>query len=174
MLQPHCPFVPGGTYFFTLHLQDARADTIVSHVDVLRQSVRLARKRWPFMIEAAVVLPNVTHMIWTLPAADMDFSKRWRLIKSTFSRHVPAPAYVPPAQARRGEKGIWRRRFWEHRIRDRDDFDFHMRLIRDAPKTKGLVKDAADWPFSSFTKRHRQAPGQGAGRFVFEPEQLGA
>ena len=150
-------FVPGGTYFFTAHLQDPRADTLVTHIDVLRQSVRLARKRWPFVIEAAVVLPNVTHMIWTMPQDDADFSKRWRLIKSTFSRHVPAPAYEPPSKARRGEKGIWQRRFWEHLIKDGEDFDTHLRLIRDAPVAKGLVGQSTDWPYSSFSTHRSKA-----------------
>lgn len=153
----HRLFVPGGTYFFTVHLQDPRSDLLVTHVDVLRQSVRLARKRWPFVIDAAVVLPNVTHMIWTLPDNDDDFSKRWRLIKSTFSRHVPAPDYIPAAMARRGEKGIWQRRFWEHLIRDGQDFDLHLKMIRDAPVTKGLVQDLSDWPYSSFTKGRAKA-----------------
>jgi len=149
-------FVPGGTYFFTAHLQDPRSDVLVTHVDVLRQSVRIARKRWPFVIDAAVVLPNVTHMIWTLPAGDADFSKRWRLIKSTFSRHVPAPDYIPPAMARRGEKGVWQRRFWEHLIRDKQDFDLHLKLIQNAPVSKRLVTDVADWPYSSFSKDRAQ------------------
>lgn len=146
-------FVPGGTYFFTVHLQDPRSDTLTQHIDVLRQSVRVTRKRWPFVIEAAVVLPNVTHMIWTLPPGDADFSKRWRLIKSTFSRHVPAPDYVPASMQRRGEKGVWQRRFWEHLIRDERDFDLHLNLIREAPVTKGLVQYPSDWPYSSFNKQ---------------------
>ena len=146
-------FVPGGTYFFSAHLSDPRMDTLVSHIDVLRQSVRLTRKRWPFVIEAAVVLPNVTHMIWTLPEKDADFSKRWRLIKSTFSRHVPAPAYVPPALQRKGGKGIWQQRFWDHLIQDGQDFDLHMALIKDAPVSKGLVSESGDWPYSSFTRK---------------------
>jgi putative transposase len=146
-------FVPGGTYFFSVYLQDRSADTLVSHIDVLRQSVRITRQRWPFEIEAAVVLPNATHMIWTLPDGDADFSKRWRLIKSTFSRHVPAPPNVPPAHVRRAEKGIWQRRFWEHLIRDEQDFDRHLKLILEAPVSKGFGPRVEDWPFSSFTKR---------------------
>ncbi len=139
--------VPGGTYFFSVYLQDRTADTLISQIDILRQSVRVTRQRWPFEIEAAVVLPNATHMIWTLPEGDADFSKRWRLIKSTFSRHVPA------AQAQRAETGIWQRRFWDHLIRDQQDFDVHMALIRDAPAAKGLVRDGQDWPYSSFAKQ---------------------
>lgn len=143
-------YVPGGTYFFSAHLLDPRAKTLVTHIDLLRQSVRLARKRWSFVIEAAVVLPNQTHMIWTLPADDTDFSKRWRLIKSTFSRHVPAPIHLSPSQKKRGEKGIWQRRFWEHAIRDGQDYDLHMKMIHDAPVTMGVVSDASSWPYSSF------------------------
>lgn len=146
-------YVPGGTYFFTVRLQDQRSDLLVQEIDLLRNATRLCMKRWPFEIAAAVVLPNQTHMIWNLPAGDADFSKRWRLIKSTFSRHVAAPAYVCPSQRRRGEKGIWQRRFWEHVIRDDADFDRHMHVIATAPVQAGLVKKASDWPFGSLAVR---------------------
>jgi putative transposase len=147
--------VPRGTYFFTLRLQDHRSDLLVSQIDLLRDAMRLCRKRWPFEIEAAVILPNKLHMIWTLPEGDADFSKRWRLIKSSFSRHAPTSAYIPESHRKRGEKGIWQRRFWEHLIRDADDFALHMHLIRSAPIHAGLVKRPSDWPYSSL--HHRKA-----------------
>jgi putative transposase len=31
--------VPGGTYFFTVNLQDRRQDTLVRHIDLLRTAV---------------------------------------------------------------------------------------------------------------------------------------
>ncbi|WP_342068672.1 REP-associated tyrosine transposase [Yoonia algicola] len=148
--------VPGGTYFFTVRLQDQRADLLVSQIDLLRDAVRLCRKRWPFEIDAAVVLPNKLHMIWTLPDGDADFSKRWRLIKSSFSRHAPAPTYIPDSHRKRGEKGIWQRRFWEHLIRDEDDMALHLHLIRSAPIHAGLVKRPSDWPYSSLHSRKKQ------------------
>ena len=40
----------------------------------------------PFIIDAVVILPDHLHCIWTLPENDQDFSTRWRLIKSYFSR----------------------------------------------------------------------------------------
>lgn len=148
-------YVPGGTYFFSAHLQDRRADTLVRHIDVLRHTVRLTRKRWPFVIEAAVVLPNQIHMIWTLPKEDDNFSKRWRMLKSTFSYHVPAPPYRSQSQIKRGDKGIWQRRFWEHLIRDGRDFDLHFAKIKDAPVAMGLVTDPALWPYSSFSQARK-------------------
>jgi putative transposase len=140
------------TYFFTARLQDQNADLLVAHIDVLRHATRLCLKRFPFAIDAAVILPNKLHMIWTLPTGDADYSKRWRMIKTTFSRHVPAAAYLTPRQLRRGEKGVWQPRFWEHLIRDADDLALHMHLIRSAPIHAGLAKGPRDWPHSSFYK----------------------
>jgi putative transposase len=141
--------VPGGTYFFTVRLQDQSSDLLVSRIDLLRDATRLCRKRWPFAIDAAVILPNTLHMIWTLPPGDAVYSKRWRLIKSSFSRHAPPPVHIPLGHQRRGEKGIWQRRFWEHLIRDEDDLERHMHLIRSAPIHAGLVRKPSDWPYSS-------------------------
>lgn len=150
--------VPGGTYFFTLRLQDRQSDLLVSQIDLLRHATRLCRKQWPFAIDAAVILPNRLHMIWTLPEGDADYSKRWRMIKTTFSRHMPAPDYIPPSHLKRGEKGIWQRRFWEHLIRDQADFDLHMHLIRSAPIHAGLAKKPSDWPYASLHHQGRRAP----------------
>lgn len=146
-------YIPGGTYFFTVRLQDPQCDLLTDRIDVLRSATRLCIKRWPFEIAGAVVLPNKLHMIWSLPPGDAAFSKRWRLIKSTFSRHVPAPDYIAPSQQKRGEKGIWQRRFWEHMIRDEADYDLHMHVIASAPVHAGLVKRPADWPYSSLQRR---------------------
>lgn len=154
--------VPGGTYFFTARLQDQQSDLLVSHIDILRHATRLCLNRWSFRIDAAVILPSRMHMIWTLPDDDSDFSKRWRMIKTTFSRHVPAPAHVPPSHKRRGEKGIWQRRFWEHLIRDEQDLAMHLHLIRSAPIHAGLAKGPQSWPYSSF---YRPQVGRAGAKF---------
>jgi putative transposase len=146
-------FVPGGTYFFSVHLRDTEATLLVDQIDILRAATGLCMKRWPFDIDAAVVLPNKLHMIWTLPPGDAAYSKRWWLIKSTFSRHCPTPNFVSNAKLRHGEKGIWQRRFWEHVIRDQADYDLHDHLILTAPVTAGLVRKPSDWPYASLRKR---------------------
>jgi len=145
----------GATYFFTLRLQDRTADTLVQYVDVLRQSIRIARKRHPFEITAAVVLPATLHMIWRLPIDDGNYSVRWRIIKSTFSRHIPAPetAVQTESMKRRREKGIWRRGYWAHQIRDQTDYNLHEHLIIHAPVSAGLVTQPKDWALSSIHVR---------------------
>ncbi len=96
-------------------------------------------------------------MIWTLPDKDFDHAARWRIIKSTFSRHCPKPdpADLSPAMIRRREKGIWQRSFWQHDIRDQADYDLHEHLIIHAPVSEGLVTRPGDWALSSLHTRGR-------------------
>ena len=56
-------------------------------------------------IEAIVVLPDHLHCLWRLPAGDDDFPTRWRLIKSRFSRQIPAGERISSSRARRAERG---------------------------------------------------------------------
>ena len=151
-------FVPGGTWFFTVRLANRRSDLLVREVDLLRDCVASAKARWPFAIDAAVILPDHLHMIWTLPDGDADFSKRWRLIKSTFSRHQPPPETLRDSHLRKGDKGIWQRRFWEHLIRDDRDMVAHRRLIHEAPVRAGLVPRPDAWPYSSIHRDGRPGP----------------
>jgi len=151
--------VPGGTYFFTVRLQDRASRLLVERVDLLRAACRLCIARWPMQIDTAVILPDHLHMIWTLPAGDGDFSARWRLIKSTFSRHVAGPEHVSSSMAARGEKGVWQRRFWEHLIRDEADLAAHRTFALNAPVRAGLVARAQDWPLSSLQRDLRLGRG---------------
>ncbi|WP_207209194.1 transposase [Loktanella sp. IMCC34160] len=148
-------FVPGGTWFFTVRLADRQSDLLLREVGLLRDCVATAKARWPFDIDAAVILPDHLHMIWTLPEGDADFPKRWRLIKSTFSRHQPPPGLPRDSQLRKGEKGIWQRRFWEHLIRDASDLEAHRRLIHEARVRAGLVPRPDAWPYSSVHRDSR-------------------
>ena len=145
-------YVPGATYFFTVRLRDPSATLLIDNINLLRSAVRVCQNKRPFKIEAAVVMPSVAHMIWKLPDGDADFSSRWKLIKATFSTHVPAPPDRTPQMIKRGNKGIWHPRFWEHMIRDQDDYDLHDHLIATAPFRAGLVAKGGAWPYSSAHK----------------------
>jgi REP element-mobilizing transposase RayT len=79
--------IAGGTFFFTLVTHHRRRFLCEPYcVALLRRSFRYAMQRHPFEIDAAVILPEHLHCIWTLPEGDSDYSMRWRLIKSFFSR----------------------------------------------------------------------------------------
>ncbi|MGE8504019.1 MAG: REP-associated tyrosine transposase [Pseudomonas sp.] len=141
--------IPGATYFFTVTLADRRSSLLVDEIALLRQVYVEASKRMLFKTIAICVLPDHLHTIWQLPEGDSDYSHRWALIKSRFSRALPA-APVSASKLQKREKGIWQRRFWEHRIRDDDDLVRHVDYIHYNPVKHGLVVQVRDWPYSSF------------------------
>jgi putative transposase len=142
--------VPGGIFFFTVNLVNRRSRLLVTHVDVLRHAVAQTKAKFPFHIDAWVVLPDHLHCIWTLPDGDDDFSMRWGAIKSAFSRKIPAQEVRSASRRERAERGIWQRRFWEHTIRDERGYATHMDYIHFNPVKQGYVTNVADWRYSSF------------------------
>lgn len=145
----------GGTYFFTVNLMDRRSRLLIENIGLLRAACRYVRRRHPCGTDAIVVLPDHMHVLWTLPPGDADFSTRWRLIKSMFSRSLPATEPVSASRLRKGERGIWQRRYWEHTIRDERDFLHHADYIHFNPVKHGHVRRAVDWPYSSFRRMAR-------------------
>ncbi|MBN1888999.1 MAG: transposase, partial [Thermoflexales bacterium] len=102
--------------------------------------------------------PDHLHCIWTLPEDDSDFSIRWRLIKSAFTRkcNMPQPTVLSSSRQHKGEQAVWQRRFWEHRIRDETDFIRHVEYIHYNPVKHSLVKAPRDWEYSSFHRFVRE------------------
>ena len=141
--------VPGGTYFFTVNLLDRRSSLLVDQIEDLRESVWRVRELMPFHIDAWVVLPEHMHALWTLPAGDADYSRRWQAIKMAFTKRVTIGEAVSASRQTRGERGIWQRRYWEHTIRDEQDYAAHMDYTHFNPVKHGLAAHAAAWPFSS-------------------------
>lgn len=158
--------VPGATWFFTVNLAERKGNRLlVEKIDVLRTAFETVRARHPFRMDAVAILPDHLHCILTLPPDDMDFSTRWGLIKGYFSRAVEKGERVSSSRAKRGERGIWQRRFWEHLIRDQDDFNRHADYIHWNPVKHGWVHCVADWPHSSFHEyvRHGVYPANWGG-----------
>jgi putative transposase len=142
--------VSGGTYFFTVNLLERRQDTLVRHIDILRDAVKKTRNERPFNIDAWVVLPDHMHCIWTLPKDDADFSNRWKAIKIRFVKALPITERRSRVRVLKGERGIWQRRFWEHAIRDERDYANHLDYIHFNPVKHKLVNQVKAWPYSSF------------------------
>jgi putative transposase len=143
-------FVPGGRFFFTVNLADRKQSLLTTYIAQLRNAFQEIRQRHFFTMDAIVVLPDHLHAIWTLPDGDADYAMRWRLIKSTFSRHIPPSENVSFSRQRKGERGIWQRRYWEHTIRDENDFGRHVDYIHINPVKHGYVSRVCDWQPSSF------------------------
>lgn len=176
------PRISGASVFFTVNLVDRGAGTLVAHIAVLREAVRVTRAKRPFTINAWVVLPDHMHCVWTLPEEDSDYSTRMASIKAQFTRDVRRSGFTPtPAPQNqyganggrvrrggayeervgvnpdlRGEAAIWQKRFWEHHIWDDAAFAACVRYCWINPVKHGLVGHPGEWPYSTW---HRDAGG---------------
>jgi putative transposase len=151
-------FIGGASWFFTVNLRDRTRRLLVDRIGALRVAVRETCQRFPFDIDAMVVLPDHIHAIWTLPEDDSNFPVRWRLIKIRFSRSIPKGEWLSESRRMRGERGIWQRRYWEHLIRDERDLNHHIDYCWFNPVKHGLVANVEDWPYSSFHRDNRGNP----------------
>ena len=148
---------PGGTYFFTVNLlQRHNNNLLIQKIDTLRHVVQSVKQRHPFIIHAWVVLPNHLHCVIELPTGDVDFSLRWRLIKLEFSKQMPCMERRSEVRLKRGERGIWQRRYWEHLIRNEEDYRAHIDYVHINPLKHGLVSRVRDWEYSTFHRLVQQ------------------
>ena len=147
--------VEGGVYFFTVVTYRRRA---VFHDacarSLLREAIRTVCAGGAWSTEAMVLLPDHFHVIWRLPEGDSDYSRRLGLIKREFTKAYLAAGFsgleVTPGEARKGYRGVWQVRFWEHTIRDARDFKMHLDYVHANPVKHGLARRPAEWEWSSF------------------------
>jgi putative transposase len=166
-------WVKGGWYFFTVVAHQRQPLlTIPENIARLRVVMAGVKKNRPFAIPAIVILPDHLHCLWQLPEDDDDFATRWRLIKHDFSIGCSgATAKISLLRRRKGERNVWQPRFFEHVIRDEDDWKRHMDYIAYNPVKHGYVSNPADWEFGSFRRLVEKGwypPGWGA----TEPETV--
>jgi putative transposase len=108
----------------------------------------------PFTIDALVLLPDHMHCIWALPQSDASFGIRWAMIKRFVTKRcgldLHRDDWMNKSKRRRKESTIWQRRFWEHQIRDEQDYAIHMDYIHFNPVKHGYVQNVIDWQYSTF------------------------
>ena len=142
---------PGACYFFTLVTYQRQPLLTQKNIDRLRLAFKREMQKRPFNIEAIVILPDHLHALWVLPENDNDYSTRWSNIKRFFSIGCEQSlSKISNSRQNKREKNIWQRRFWEHTIRDQQDWRKHMDYIHYNPVKHGYVESPADWPNSSF------------------------
>ena len=127
-------------------------------------------------IDALVLLPDHLHALWTLPPGDAAYAVRWAWLKKEFFRRFLSAGGVeqPRSDSRRRNRrrGVWQRRYWEHMIRDEDDFDSHFDYLHWNHCKHGYVQRVAEWPHSTFHRWVRAGvyPADW-GNYAIPPEQ---
>ncbi|MEO2014312.1 MAG: transposase [Fuerstiella sp.] len=147
--------LPGATFYFTVVTYDRRP---ILTTDLgrkcLREAIANVKHQSPFRLFSVCLLPDHLHCVWIMPQGDADYPTRWKRIKHEFSARWLAgggtEAEVTPGQKREGRRGIWQRRYWEHTVRDEEDFERCVDYIHWNPRKHELVRRVSDWPYSSF------------------------
>jgi putative transposase len=155
-------YVPGGSYFFTIvtHRRRPLFDDS-SRVVRLRSALRSVISQWPFTVAAGVILPDHLHFIWTLPRGDQGYSRRIGRMKALFTESLGEPMTpegTTLSRIKHRDGSVWQRRFWEHALRDEDDFKRHLDYIHYNPVKHELVSCPHLWLHSSF--HHWAARGE--------------
>jgi len=149
--------LPGGTFFFTVITYN-RVPLFANQCarTTLHNAWQMVQKKYPFTVDALCLLPNHIHCIWTLPEYEKNYPKRWKAIKAHFTRlykqNHPKQAEPNLSRQRKGEAAIWQRRYWEHTIRDDQDYINHFDYIHYNPVKHGYVRRPGDWPWSTYHK----------------------
>ncbi|MGB3695536.1 MAG: transposase [Spirulinaceae cyanobacterium] len=153
---------PGRTYFIT-QVTHQRNPWLCKDVGrkALREGILQVKAKHPFSLDAFILLPDHFHCLLTLPPHDHDFFGRLRLIKTYVTKHykeaITVEGSISLSRRKRQESNLWQRRFWEHLIRDEQDFALHCNYIHYNPVKHGLCKSAQDWQFSTIHRFISQA-----------------
>ena len=121
---------------------------LIQHVDVLRSAFKTVKQKHPFHIDAIVILPDHIHMVCTMQSDDANYSERIKLIKYYFSYRIAKTERISKSRRKKGERGIWQRRFWEHCIRNETDYRACIDYIHINPAKHDYVERVQDWSYS--------------------------
>ena len=132
---PKGPNSWGHLFFHSCHIPATTEFCNTDSIEKIKPAFTQVMKKHSFNIDAMVLLPDHLHCLWTLPDNDQDFSTRWRLIKSQFTRACDGKSKLIPSRSRSSKKkqAVWQRRFWEHLIRNEDDYVRHLEYIHYNP-----------------------------------------
>jgi putative transposase len=131
-----------------------RKDLLIKNIEILRNSFKFAKTKYRYEIVAAVILKEHFHCI--LSAENQtDIPEIIRVIKFNFSKNIPVEYLknieMSNSAIKRGEKGIWQRRYYDHIIRNESDMQKHIDYIHYNP-TKHYNIAPKNWEYSSFKK----------------------
>ena len=107
-------------------------------VDVLERT----RRRFRMLVYGYVVMPEHVHLLLGEPNLGLLSDALHYLKLSSAKRLIRIGKF--PAGA------FWQKRYYDRNIRDNREFTGKLRYIHRNPVTRGLVREPADWKWSSF------------------------
>jgi putative transposase len=149
------PFLSDRFFFLTVKLLPERRDLVEADFACLARCLDTVRSRQRFFITAWVFLPNHWHVI-LFPPYPLTISEAMKSVKLTSTNSLGRF---------RGETGeLWQRRFFDHALRNVQDYWETVEYIHLNPVRRGLVSKPQDWIWSSAAEYWGVSPKEQRGR----------
>jgi putative transposase len=101
------------------------------------------RQRFAMRIYGYVVMPEHVHLLVSEPSR-ATLAEAIHFLKLSFAKRL---------RGRNGAEGFcsfWQKRYYDRNVRDEREFVVKLRYLHRNPVKRGLVKEPADWKWSSF------------------------
>jgi putative transposase len=143
-------YIPDATYFIVGVTQSRRAlFAEENNITLLRETLRKVKGLHPFRMQAYVFLPDHFHILIFVPETT-NISKLMHSWQRNFTRNYKTAHGITESLR------LWQRGFWDHVIRDANDWDRHFHYIHYNPVKHGYVRRAGDYAHSSFHEYVKQ------------------
>jgi putative transposase len=135
--------LPGHPVFLTLVTHNRRSWLAEDHcVEALLHSMHWVKTKYPFRHIAHAILNDHVHWM-LLPESETNLSGLVAALKRDAGWRLKESGLSGP---------IWQKRFYDHIIRDEDDFARHLDYVHFNPVKHGSVESAGDHRWSSFSE----------------------
>lgn len=142
-------FLEGHSYYITI-VTHRRNPILIDNIERLRESFRESKRFFNYTIDAIVVLPDHIHMIIT-PENVMEYPRIVKAIKYNFSKYFNMEEEQSYSRYKRKIKPVWQKRYYEHTIRDEEDYLRCIEYIRNNPLKHEYIDNEGKWIYTSLT-----------------------
>lgn len=137
-------YVPNAVYFIVGVTQNRRPlFAEEKNVALLRETLRRVKDLYPFTMHAYVFLPDHFHLLIFVPETT-NISKLMQSWQRNFTVNYKKAHGITESVH------LWLRGFWDHVIRDAEDYERHFHYIHYNPVKHGYVRRAGEYSHSSF------------------------
>ena len=108
--------------------------------DLFVQCLEEMRRRLKMRIYGYVVMPEHVHLLVSEPESS-TLAEAMHYLKLSFVKRL---------RARESAGSFWQKRYYDRNLRDEHEFQVKLRYMHRNPVRRRLVKEPADWKWSSF------------------------
>jgi putative transposase len=132
-------FAPGHIYFVT-SVTHNRAPILNEHADLFMHSIADLQDKIKFELNAWVVMPDHFHLV--IDPINSSLDQVMKRLKLSFAFKYRERRRIQSGQ-------VWQSRYWDHIIRNQEDWNRHIDYIHYNPVKHGLAKSPFIWKHSS-------------------------